>query len=94
MNDKCPICGADYSLVGRVHNCRSNPVNSPVSQVNKDGVNPSVNPQEVNKQVNEIRERLEAPVNPHKPGRGAYPNSDKRREYMKEYMRRRRARGK
>jgi hypothetical protein len=32
MAERCPVCGADYALVGRAHNCRPIPMaNKPAS---------------------------------------------------------------
>lgn len=86
--DKCDKCGANLALVGRVHNCQTrrleqihpNELNTPVAQ-EVNAVNaPS---EEVNKAVNAVNKQ-----------RGAYPDSEKRREYMREYMRKKRTFGK
>lgn len=92
--DFCPLCGANYILVGRAHHCKGyndcelTAGRSPSGEVN--AVNePQKGEESVNKPVNteQLTER------PSRADRGKYPNTDKRRQYMLKYMRNRRKKG-
>jgi predicted kinase len=90
MADLCPVCGANYALVGHAHNCKPLPVNpgtgSAQHPARVSGEVNAVNLSQdgVNKEVNPVNSEQLMPVN--KPKRGDYPNTDKRREYMRNYM--------
>lgn len=86
--DKCDKCGANLALVGRVHNCQTRRL----EQIHPNELNTPV-AQEVNA-VNAVNEVNKPAVNTVNKPRGAYPDSEKRREYMREYMRKKRTFGK
>lgn len=90
MNEKCPDCGYNYSLFGRVHRCRP-----PKDRM--DGM-ANVKSDMANPVANRLEELANAPYGAAKEVLASktyqYRNEEKRREYMKEYMRRKRARGK
>jgi hypothetical protein len=92
-NDCCPTCGAFYALVGRAHNCK------PLSSTEKLGVKPPVvmhTKEELEEalgvkipdgDVNEVNTPQDTELTKPAPKkRGEYPNTDLRRQYMREYM--------
>ena len=91
MAEICEKCGANLALVGRSHNCQTrrleqihpNQLLSPVAPSEQLTVEvPAVNA--VNKGTpREVNKK-----------RGAYPDTGRRRDYMREYMRKKRTFGK
>jgi hypothetical protein len=99
MPDLCPLCGKDLTLVGRAHNCK--PLSSgqhwPEGISDQDGPlppSPGYNESELAgdradrwEDVNEVNTPQDAELTKPIPRRrGEYPNTDRRREYMREYM--------
>ena len=72
----CARCGKNLALVGRAHNCE--PLNIAVNTA--DAVNTAVNKRAVRAGRTKTERRT----------RGAYPETDDRRTYMRDYMARRR----
>jgi hypothetical protein len=95
VSDSCPVCGANYALVGRAHNCKPLFVDpGPGSaqhpaRVKKDYYNEAVEALLGDRagDVNEVN-LPQAPelTQPVKKKRGEYPGTDERRKYMREYM--------
>jgi hypothetical protein len=87
-DDRCPQCGILYAIVGRAHNCRPSitlpsPDEGealPVGDAKATSGSPAGD-------VNEVNTPQDAELTKPIPRRrGEYPNTDRRREYMREYM--------
>jgi hypothetical protein len=91
--DNCPVCGANYGLVGRAHHCKPLFVDpGPGSAQHPARVVIERFPKVLTKlaedgDVNEVN-MPQAPelTQPVKKKRGEYPGTDERRKYMREYM--------
>jgi hypothetical protein len=73
----CPKCGLSIALVGRNHSCK------PKSKIAAKSVSPAAEI-EISKSKDKSRQKITGTTY-------RYRNADARREYMREYMRRRRA---
>lgn len=101
---KCDVCGVNLALVGRSHRCHGN---SPAGH-KREAAPELVAPVDVSAMKAEVNAAWDAvnavntpsvavnkpAVNTVNKRRGKYPDSAKRREYMREYMRKKRTFGK
>lgn len=93
-SDPCPRCGVDMSVWGRMHTCR--PRSAPVASASADDLaNNSVSDvANAESMANDMANEPKAPGRNRASSTYRFRNPDKRRLYMRDLMRRRRATGK
>jgi hypothetical protein len=87
--DPCPLCGVDVSIWGRLHTCR--PRSAATTPARADHLANTSNPDMAN--ADSMANDTPAPGRNRASPTYRYRNPDKRRLYMRDLMRRKRATG-